>query len=93
MAISSTFNPYAGDFIITAKEEHRHSGQRNGYSLGRGEAGHCMGKQTPRQRGRECRSWDGLGRLKPVLGNEGTTRRRNRQPTILQLSTNAETKG
>ena len=47
------FNPDAEKFIPKAEEEHRHSGERYGYSAGRGEAGHCVGK--PRQRGRECR--------------------------------------
>ena len=50
--------------------EHRHSGERNRCSAGRGEAGHRVGKQTPRHRGRECRGCDGLGRLNPAIGNE-----------------------
>ena len=67
-------NPNAEEFVPTAEEEHRHSGERNAYSMGRGEAGHCVGKQTPRQRGRECRGWDGLGRLNPAKGDESTHR-------------------
>ena len=33
------FNPDAEEFIPKAEEEHRHSGQRFGYSVERGEAG------------------------------------------------------
>ena len=40
----------------------------------RGEAGHRVGKRKPRHRGRECRAWDGLGRLNPAIGNEGMHR-------------------
>ena len=32
-----------------------------GAAWGGGEAGRRVGKQTPRQRGREGRGWDGLG--------------------------------
>ena len=60
-------NPAAEEFIPKAEEEHRHSGERYGYSVERGEAGHSVGKQTPRQRGRECRGWGGLGRLSPAV--------------------------
>ena len=49
------FNPDAEEFIPKAEEEHRHSGERYGYSVERGEAGHSVGKQTLRHRGRECR--------------------------------------
>ena len=41
------FSPDAKEFIPKAGEEHRHSGERYGYSVGRGEAGHSVGKQTP----------------------------------------------
>ena len=81
--MSFFFNPYAEEFVPTAEEEHRHSGERIGYSMGRGEAGHCVGKQTPRQRGRECRGWDGLGRLNPAIGNEGTHRAREQRAYIV----------
>ena len=37
----------------------------------RGEAGHRMSLQTPRQRGRDCRGWSGLGQLNPTIVNEG----------------------
>ena len=33
------FNPDAEEFVPKAEEEHRHSGERNECSLGRGEAG------------------------------------------------------
>ena len=49
------YNPEAEELIPKAEEEHRHSGERCVYSLDRGEAGHRVGKQTPRQGGRECR--------------------------------------
>ena len=73
------FNPDAEEFGPTAEEEHRHSGERNGYSLGRGEAGHHVDKQAPRQRGRQCRGWNGLGRLNPAIGNEGMHRANNQR--------------
>ena len=57
------FNPDAEEFIPKAEEENRHSGQCFGYSVERGEAGHSVGKQTPRPRGRDA------GRL----GLAGTT--------------------
>ena len=53
------FNPDAEELVAKAEEKHRHSGERNGYSLTRGEAGHRVGMQRPRQRGREGR--EGLG--------------------------------
>ena len=43
-------NPDAEEFIPKAEEEHRHSEERYGYSVERGEAGHCVGKQTPTAR-------------------------------------------
>ena len=64
------FNLVAEEFVPKVEEEHGYSGEHNACSLGRGEAGHHVGKQTPRQRGRECRGWDGLGRLNPAIGNE-----------------------
>ena len=70
------FNPDAEEFIPKAEEEHRHSGERYGYSVERGEAGHIVGKQTPRQRGRECRGWGELGRLNPAIGNRSMYRAR-----------------
>ena len=76
------FNPDAEEFIPKAEEEHRHSGERYGYSVERGEAGHCVGKQTPRQRGRECPGCGGLGRLNPAIGNQGMYRARKRRAYI-----------
>ena len=76
------FNPDAEEFIPKAEEEHRHSGERYGYSVEGGEAGHSVGKQTPRQRGRECRGWGGLGRLNPAIGNQGMYRARKRKSYI-----------
>ena len=76
------FNPDAEEFTLKAEEEHRHSGERYGYSVSRGEAGHSVGKQTPRQRGRECRGWGGLGRLNPAIGNQGMYRARKRRAHI-----------
>ena len=58
-------------FACEAKEQHRHSGGRDRCSVGRGEAGHRVGKQTPRQRRREGRGWDGLGRLNAAIRNKG----------------------
>ena len=77
------FNPDAEGFVPKAEEEHRHRGERNEWvHLGVGETGHRMGKQTPRQRGRECRGWDGLGRLNPTIGNEGKHRARKQRASL-----------
>ena len=43
---SQFFNPDAEEFVPIAEEEYRHSGGRDEYSLGRGEAGHREGKQS-----------------------------------------------
>lgn len=67
-------NPVAEEFVLNAEEEHRHSGDRIGHILGRGEAGHLVGEQPHRQRRRERRVWNGLGRLNPVNKNEGMYR-------------------
>ena len=76
------FNPDAEEFIPKAEEEHRHSGERYGYNVETGEAGHSVGKQIHRQRGRECRVWGGLGRLNPAIGNQGMYRARKRRVYI-----------
>ena len=73
------FNPDAEDIIPNAEEEHRHSGERYGYSVEGGEAGHSVGKETPPQRGRKCRGWGGLGRLNPANGNQGMYRAKKRR--------------
>ena len=72
--MSFIFNPDKTEFAPTAEEEHRHSGERNEYSLGRGKAGRRMGEQTLRQRVPECRGWGGLGRMHPSFGKEGIHR-------------------
>ena len=51
-------------------------------SARRGEAGHRAGKHKPRQRGRECRGWDGLGRLNPAMGNDGMHRGKKQRAYI-----------
>ena len=57
--MSFIFNPNADGFVPTAEEEYRPSGEFEGYSLERGKAVHLVGKQTLRQRRRECRGWNG----------------------------------
>ena len=59
-------------FACEVKEQHRHRGGRDRRSVGRGEAGHRVGKKPPRQRRREGQGWDGLGRLNAAIGNKGT---------------------
>ena len=83
VAVNFVFNPDAEEFVPKA-EEHRHSGERDGCSLGRGEAGHHVGKQAPRQRGRERWDWDGLGRLNPAIRNEGMHRAKNQRAYIVK---------
>ena len=78
----SIFNPDAEEFIPKAEQENRQSGERYGYSAERGEDGHSVCKQTPRQRGRERRGWGGLGRLNPAIGNQGMYRARKRTAYI-----------
>ena len=86
-------NPDAKEFTPKAKEEHRHTGERYGYTLGRGEAGHLVGKRTPRQRERECRGLGGLGRLNPTIGNQGMRRARKRRAYIAIAGKIRETEG
>ncbi|MEP4902160.1 MAG: hypothetical protein ABJX82_10180, partial [Paracoccaceae bacterium] len=81
--MSFIFNPNADEFVPTAEEEHRHSGERDGYSMWREEAGHCMGNQTPRPRRQKCRDGDGLGRLKPAIENKGTHRAEKQRAYIV----------
>ena len=68
------FNPDAEEFVPKAKEEHRHSGERNGCSLGRGEAGNNVGKQT---------RW-GVGQLNSGIENEGMHRAKNQKAYIVK---------
>ena len=77
-----TFNPDAEEFIPKAEKEHRHNGERNGCSSERGEAGDRAGKQTPRQRGRVCRGWGGVGRLNPDIEHQGMHRARKRGASV-----------
>ena len=73
------FNPDAEEFIPKAEEENRHSGQRFGYSVERGEAGHSVGKQTPRPRGRDAGR---LGLAGTTIGNQRMYRARKRRAYI-----------
>ena len=86
VTMTFVFNPDANELDQTAEEGHRHSGERirYSYSFWRGEVsgeerlGASRGRaQTPRQRGRECRGWDCLGRLNPAFRNKGMCRARN----------------
>ena len=45
--MSFVFNPHAEEFVSKAEEEYRHSGERDGCSLGRGEVGHRVGNKHP----------------------------------------------
>ena len=82
MAIRFIFNPDAEESMPKVEEEHRHSGERYGYSVEREESGHSVGNETPRQRGRECRGWGGLGWLNPAIGNQGMLRFRKQRAYI-----------
>ena len=81
VAMRFILNPDAEEFIPKA-EEHRHGRERYGYNLGRGQAGQRVVKQIPRQRGRACRDWGGLGRLNPAIGNQGMHRAGKRRAYI-----------
>ena len=85
VVLNFVFNPDAEEVVPKSEEEHRHSGERNGCSLEREGAGHRVGKQVPRQRGRECRGWDGLGRLNPAIGKEGMHRAKKQRAYVVKF--------
>ena len=77
-------NPDAGEFVPTAKEGHRHSEERSGYSLGRGEAEHrVVINKLPDSEGESVGFGMGWGRLNPAARSEGTHRARKQRINIM----------